>query len=170
MIDATVKAFELRPVKFSRLTRRGVLMGLTAPQLVALGIAILTGVVTLYVWGFEALPWSAPIWLPAALIGLLRFAGRSAAEWVPILANWAIRRATGQTVYRVKLSKPRPAGPKSDSRKKMPGTCMRPMLRRSTKGTSRTTFLWKGGQGAFMCQRSTRKPSFSRSIARGLLL
>ena len=41
MTDATAKAFELRPVKFSRLTRRGVLMGLTAPQLVALGIAIL---------------------------------------------------------------------------------------------------------------------------------
>ena len=110
MTDATAKAFELRPVKFSRLTRRGVLMGLTAPQLVALGIAILTGVVTLYGWGFEALPWSAPIWLPAAFIGLLRFAGRSAAEWVPILTNWTIRRATGQTVYRVKLSKPRPAG------------------------------------------------------------
>jgi len=110
MSDATAKPYELRPVKFSRLARRGVLMGLTTPQLIALGIAILTAVVTLYKWGFDALPWSAPIWLPAALVGLLRFAGRSAAEWVPILANWAIRRATGQTVHRVKLSKPRPAG------------------------------------------------------------
>ena len=49
------RAGDLVPVKFSRLTRRGVLLGLSLSQLVALGL----GVGTL-VWAFYAGGGSAP--------------------------------------------------------------------------------------------------------------
>ena len=52
----------------------------------------------------------------------------------------------------------------------MPGTYIVPMLRRSIGASLRTTLRWNGGGGAFMCQRSTRKPRSSRSIAIGLVL
>ena len=47
----------------------------------------------------------------------------------------------------------------------MPGMCMWPMLRRSTLSCLvRDHLRWNGGASLFMCQRSTRKPSASRSI------
>ena len=93
---------------------------------------------------------------------------RSACERrVSGVKNWQLRYCLAPS--RLPFSAPWPAGENSDSRKKMPGTYMRPMLRRSTLGrSSRTTFLWNGGGGASMCQRSTRKPSSRRSIGERL--
>ena len=42
---------ELVPVKFSRLTRRGILLGLSAAQLVTVGIGIATIITALYAGG-----------------------------------------------------------------------------------------------------------------------
>ena len=50
---------ELVPVKFSRLTRRGILLGLSLPQLIVLGIAILTVVASLYTAGGMGLAWTS---------------------------------------------------------------------------------------------------------------
>ena len=46
MDSDTSAAYQLAPVQFSRLTRRGILLGLSLPQLVALSIAVLTVVLT----------------------------------------------------------------------------------------------------------------------------
>lgn len=110
MTETAAKPFALRPMKFSRLSERGVLMGLTMPQLIAVGIAIFTLVVAIAQFGMEAVAFTSPLWATAATVGLARTNGRSWAEWLPIVGNWWLRKATGQTVYRVKLGKPRPVG------------------------------------------------------------
>ena len=60
---------ELVPVKFSRLTRRGILLGLSAAQLVTVGIAIATIITALYAGGGGMwLAYTAPIWVIAAAL------------------------------------------------------------------------------------------------------
>ena len=54
---------DLAPVKFSRLTRRGVLLGLSASQLVVTGIAAVILVIALYAGGGGALIYVVPICL-----------------------------------------------------------------------------------------------------------
>src|SRR3546814_19020601 len=53
--------YELQPVKFSRLARRGVLFGLTASQLVVVGIGVVTLVFSLYVGGGTSLVVALPV-------------------------------------------------------------------------------------------------------------
>ena len=45
------RPFALSPVKFSRLTRRGVILGFSLPQVVALAAAVFAFVVALYSGG-----------------------------------------------------------------------------------------------------------------------
>jgi len=54
---------ELVPVKFSRLTRRGVLLGLSLSQLITLASGVLSLVGALYAGGGILLAYTAPIWL-----------------------------------------------------------------------------------------------------------
>ena len=49
--QATAHDYELAPVKFSRLTRRGVLLGLSGSQLVVVGIGAIVLVFALYFGG-----------------------------------------------------------------------------------------------------------------------
>ena len=53
--------YELQPVKFSRLARRGVLFGLTASQLIVVGIGAVTLVFSLYVGGGASLIVALPV-------------------------------------------------------------------------------------------------------------
>ena len=53
--------FGLRAVQFSRLTRRGILLGLSLPQLIVLAIGALSIVSALYAGGGILLTWTAPI-------------------------------------------------------------------------------------------------------------
>ena len=53
---------ELVPVKFSRLTRRGILLGLSASQLTVLAVAVATIVTAVYAGGGMMLAYTAPIW------------------------------------------------------------------------------------------------------------
>lgn len=100
---------ELRPVKFSRLSKRGILLGLSLSQLIAIGIAIAVFVLGLYAGGQWAL-YLAVIWLPALIVAVVRIGGRSLVEWFPIGLAWTWRTLTGQTRYRRRITKPRPAG------------------------------------------------------------
>lgn len=61
--DGSATGPELVPVKFSRLTRRGIPLGLSAAQLVTVGIAIATIITPLYAWagcGWPTPPPSGP--------------------------------------------------------------------------------------------------------------
>ena len=110
MATTTHTDYPLAPVQFSRLTRRGVLLGLSLPQLIVLGIAILTVVASLYTAGGMGLAWTSPAWAGAALLAVIPAGGRKLIEWVPILARWVARTYLGQLIHRRRVIAPRPAG------------------------------------------------------------
>ena len=102
--------FEVTAVQFSRLTRRGVLLGLSVPQVVSLSVAVVVVVAGLYLGGGGVLWWTTPLWTLAAVGTWLPVGGRKAVEWVPVAVHWAWRMMAGQTVYRRRIVAPRPAG------------------------------------------------------------
>lgn len=97
----------LSPIKFSRLARRGVLLGLSGPQLVMAGLGAGTLILGLYV-GADVLTFPMiGVFVGLAFIGV---GGRKLVEWAPIGARWVWRSAGGQLLYRRRIVKPRPAG------------------------------------------------------------
>ena len=108
--DSSTPGTELVPVKFSRLTRRGVLLGLSVSQLVALGIGGASLVWAFYAGGGLLIAMTAPIWLVAAAITWVPVAGRPLVEWLPVVIWWAWRTTIGQLAYRRRIVVPRPEG------------------------------------------------------------
>lgn len=102
--------FDLSPVKFSRLTRRGVILGLSGSQLVALGIGVAAFVLALYAGGGKLMLYSAPVWVSCAALAWVPIAGRKAVEWLPVVGQWVLRVFFAQTFFRKRVVKPRPAG------------------------------------------------------------
>ena len=102
--------FGLRAVQFSRLTRRGILLGLSLPQLIVLAIGVLAIVGALYAGGGILLAWTAPIWLLSATLAWTPVGGRKLIEWVPVTFRWVARTQARQTMFRRRIVKPRPAG------------------------------------------------------------
>ncbi|WP_392426053.1 SCO6880 family protein [Barrientosiimonas humi] len=101
---------ELTPVKFSRLTRRGVLLGLSVSQLVTLGIGGLTLLGAFYAGAGMLLLYSAPIWALCAAVTWIPVAGRPVVEWLPVACWWLWRTTGGQLLYRRRIVTPRPVG------------------------------------------------------------
>ena len=102
--------FGLRAVQFSRLTRRGILLGLSLPQLIVLATGVLSIVGALYAGGGILLAWTAPVWLLCAALAWTPVGGRKLIEWVPVTFRWVARTQKHQTVFRRRVVKPRPAG------------------------------------------------------------
>lgn len=101
---------EIVPVKFSRLTRRGILLGLTLAQLIALAIGGASLVLAFYAGGGILVLYTAPIWLTAAIATWVPAGGRPLIEWLPIVTWWLWRRSAGQLLYRRRIVAPRPEG------------------------------------------------------------
>src|SRR5690625_7507564 len=101
---------ELVPVKFSRLTRRGILLGLSLSQLITLAIGVLAGVGALYAGGGILLAYTAPIWVLAAALTWIPVAGPPAVVWLPVYLWWLLRTTAGQVLYRPRVGTPRPFG------------------------------------------------------------
>ena len=101
---------ELVPVKFSRLTRRGVLLGLSVAQLVTLGIGGLTLIGAFYGGGGMLLAYTAPVWARCAALAWIPIAGRPIVEWLPVVCWWLWRTTGGQLLYRRRVVTPRPTG------------------------------------------------------------
>ncbi|WP_336992429.1 SCO6880 family protein [Leucobacter sp. VD1] len=110
MSASTSDAFELRPVQFSRLTKRGLLLGLSLPQLLVLATALGIVVTGLYTAGGQGLAWSSPAWASLVAIAWVPVSGRKLIEWAPIVTRWLLRTTAKQTTYRRRVVKPRPAG------------------------------------------------------------
>ncbi len=102
--------YELQPVKFSRLTRRGVLFGLAASQLVVVGIGAVMLVFSLYVGGGASLIVAFPVILFCAALAFVGVGGRKLIQWLPIAAVWLWRSTGGQLIYRRRVVAPRPVG------------------------------------------------------------
>lgn len=104
------RAGDLVSVKFSRLTRRGVLLGLSLSQLVALGLGVGSLVWAFYAGGGMFIAFSAPVWLSAVVVVWIRISGRAIVEWIPVVFWWIWKTTGGQLIYRRRVVKPRPAG------------------------------------------------------------
>jgi hypothetical protein len=100
----------LTPVRFSRLSRRGVLLGLSPAQLACLGIGAIALLAGLYTAGGTGAILTAPIWATAAAAAWVPVAGQPAIAWAPVTGQWLLRRAHKQTSYRRRITRPRPAG------------------------------------------------------------
>ena len=109
-MSSTSTPFELQTIQFSRLTRRGILLGLSLSQLIVLACALLVVVVALYTSGGAGLAWSSPAWLTLAAIAWVPVSGRKLIEWAPIISRWLLRTRAKQTRYRRRMIRPRPAG------------------------------------------------------------
>ncbi|WP_022890212.1 SCO6880 family protein [Agromyces italicus] len=109
-MDTDLTTFRLAPMQFSRLTRHGILLGLSLPQLIALTIGLLTLVIGLYTAGAAGVTWTSPIWGTAALVATIPVGGRKLVEWAPITIRWMLRTARGQLTYRRRILRPRPVG------------------------------------------------------------
>ncbi|GAB2761737.1 type VII secretion protein EccE [Nocardioides salsibiostraticola] len=105
-----IRDYELAPVKFSRLTRRGVLLGLSGSQLVVVGIGASTLIVVLYLGGGRSFVLVAPLLLVCAALTWVSVGGRKLVEWLPVFVHWLWRSTGGQLDFRRRIVKPRPAG------------------------------------------------------------
>ncbi|MCZ3390017.1 MAG: hypothetical protein LH645_13105 [Actinomycetia bacterium] len=86
-------------VRFGRLERRGVLLGLSAGQLTALAGGLVVLVAAEYTAGAVGVLASAPVWVTLAGVALIAVAGRPVVAWLPIVGDWTLRRALRQTVH-----------------------------------------------------------------------
>lgn len=103
----TASDSDLTPVKFSRLSCRGVLLGLSGLQLGMAGAAAATLVLGLYA-GTVVL--ALPVIAVCAALAFVCVGGRKLIEWAPLAVRWLWRSAGGQLIYRRRVVKPRPAG------------------------------------------------------------
>lgn len=101
---------ELEPVKFSRLTRRGIILGLSISQLIAVGIGGASIVAAFYLGGGIRLAYSAPVWILAIIVTWVKIGARPLVEWVPVAFWWLWRTTGGQLLYRRRIVAPRPEG------------------------------------------------------------
>jgi hypothetical protein len=101
---------QVRTVRFGRRSSRGVILGLSAARLAALGLAVCVVVPAVYLAGVPGVLWTSPVWGAAAASAFVTVAGRRAVEWVPVYGHWLARRALHQDAYGVRVLAPRPAG------------------------------------------------------------
>lgn len=81
-------------VRFGRLERRGLLLGLSGAQLALVGAALVTVVAAGIVAGATGVALSAPMWTAALAWALVPVGGRPLVEVLPTAAVWAARRLT----------------------------------------------------------------------------
>jgi hypothetical protein len=100
----------LEPVKFSRLARRGVLLGLSPGQLLTLGIGAITLVFGLYAAGSTGLALTFPVVAVCAAVSFWQLDGRPVVSWLPVVTIWLWRSSMGQLDYRHRIGRPRVTG------------------------------------------------------------
>lgn len=118
MLSDTSPTEATATVKFPHRSRRGVLLGLTAAQLVvvaATGLLLLAVLLTAGVTGALKL---IPVWALISVAVFARHHGRSLADWSPIVLRYALRRARGQLLW---LARPS-TRPRREGLLHLPGT------------------------------------------------
>ncbi|CAL9364353.1 hypothetical protein SUDANB105_00733 [Streptomyces sp. enrichment culture] len=98
-------------VKFPHRSRRGILLGLTLPQLVLVSCALALLLVTVFTTGLLGAIALTPLWAAVAALAAVRRHGRSLIDWAPIVARYSRRRRTGQTHWLARpVTRPRQEG------------------------------------------------------------
>ncbi|QNA73103.1 hypothetical protein C8250_015305 [Streptomyces sp. So13.3] len=86
-------------VKFPHRSRRGVLLGLTIPQLLVVGLTGLLLLAVILTAGVVGALELIPLWAAITLGVFLRYHGRSLADWTPIVTRYLLRRMRGQLIW-----------------------------------------------------------------------
>ena len=97
-------------VRFARRSTRGVILGFSLARAVTVAISTVLMILGLVSAGGTGFLVSGVVWAPLLASAFVTVQGRPAIEWAPVAGNYAGRKATGQTEFRAKPSKPRPAG------------------------------------------------------------
>ncbi|WP_411574845.1 SCO6880 family protein [Streptomyces fradiae] len=98
-------------VKFPHRSRRGILLGLSLPQLILVSASLALLLVTVVSTGLLGAVALAPLWAASAALVAIRRNGRSLIDWMPIVARHAHRRRTGQTLWLARpVTRPRQDG------------------------------------------------------------
>ncbi|MER5765645.1 SCO6880 family protein [Streptomyces sp. NPDC002082] len=98
-------------VKFPIRSRRGILLGLTLPQLVLVSITLALLLATVVSSGLLGALALTPLWAAIATLTFVRRHGRSLIDWAPIIVRYVHRRRTGQTMWLARaVSRPRVDG------------------------------------------------------------
>ena len=97
--------------RFPRRPTRGVMLGLSGLRLASVSLAVVILLFWLLTIG-GALGFGVGVLLASPLVAssFVTVGGRTAVEWAPLVAQWEARNLTGQTLWRAKPSRPRPAG------------------------------------------------------------
>ncbi|NYV73297.1 SCO6880 family protein [Streptomyces sp. UH6] len=105
-------------VKFPHRSRRGILLGLSLPQLVLASMALGTLLVTVMTTGLIGAIVLTPLWAAITALIAIRRDGRSLIDWAPIVSRYALRRNAGQHLW---LARP-VSRPRQDGVLHLPGT------------------------------------------------
>ncbi|AJE87437.1 lipoprotein [Streptomyces albus] len=98
-------------VTFPHRSHRGILLGLSMPQLVLVAATVALLLMTVITTGLLGALALAPLWATAGALVAVRRHGRSLIDWAPIIARYALRRRTGQMLWLARpLTRPRQDG------------------------------------------------------------
>lgn len=98
-------------VKFPHRSRRGILLGLSLPQLSLASCMLALLLMTVISTGLLGAVALAPLWAAAGALIAIRRHGRSLIDWAPIVTRYAHRRRTGQTLWLARpVTRPRQDG------------------------------------------------------------
>ncbi|MEU6243974.1 SCO6880 family protein [Streptomyces sp. NPDC047024] len=98
-------------VKFPHRSRRGILLGLSLPQLVLVSCTVALLLMTVLTTGLLGALALTPLWAAAGALVAVRRQGRSLIDWAPIVARYAQRRRSGQTAWLARpVTRPRQDG------------------------------------------------------------
>ena len=97
-------------VRFGRLPQRGLILGLSPIRVACFATATAMLLPALFSAGAEGALVTLPLWGFLVLLGSIRVSGRPAVETLPTAAHYAARSVTGQTKFRARPDRPRPAG------------------------------------------------------------
>ncbi|MEU6285689.1 SCO6880 family protein [Streptomyces sp. NPDC047028] len=92
-------------VKFPHRSRRGVLLGLTVPQLAVAGLTGFLLLAVILARGVVGALQLIPLWAVIALLVFVRHRGRALADWAPLVVRYALRRMRGQLVWLTRPSR-----------------------------------------------------------------
>ncbi|MFE0116523.1 SCO6880 family protein [[Kitasatospora] papulosa] len=98
-------------VKFPHRSRRGILLGLSLPQLSLASCMLALLLMTVISTGLLGAVALAPLWTASGALIAIRRHGRSLIDWAPIVTRYAHRRRTGQTLWLARpVTRPRQDG------------------------------------------------------------
>lgn len=105
-------------VRFARRSSRGLILGLSGLQVACIAAAASVALPSLFTAGGTGLLVTSFVWVTLLAVAIAPWAGQPAVETLPTAGHYALRHAAGQTSYRARPSKPRPAGTLA-----LPGDC-----------------------------------------------